>query len=172
MEYLVGSKALGLKNARDEDYVIIATNKEYERRVEKNKEYIYISENLAKEIMSFDVRKEKYKHLYLFNYQFDRKIIGDSFPISYNILEYKGKLKELLKRIMEEKLYNFDKRVTTNGDNCSKRIYHIAYNVFILENNSSVITKEQKEIIQTIHDCKMPIDYLDELKIKIKEIKI
>ena len=36
-------------------------------------------------------------------------------------------------------------------------------NIFILKNNSPIITVEQKAVIQKIHDCQMPIDYLDEL---------
>jgi hypothetical protein len=54
--------------------------------------------------------------------------------------------------------------------NCSKLIYHFAYNLFILQNNSVYLTPEQKEIIQKIHDCQMPIEYLDELERMLNEL--
>lgn len=45
-----------------------------------------------------------------------------------------------------------------------KNIYHIAYNLFILLNNSVTLTEEQMNIVQKIHDCEMPIQYLQELR--------
>ena len=41
---------------------------------------------------------------------------------------------------------------------------------FILKNNSIIITSEQKEIIQKIHDLKMSSDYLDELENMIDKL--
>lgn len=104
----------------------------------------------------------------LFNYQLDKSInkeFGEFLP--YTLLDYKNELISYLKDIVKCKRFNFDKRVTSNKGHCTKIIYHIAYNLFILENNSPIITDEQKEIIQKIHDRLMPIEYLDELEKRI-----
>lgn len=104
----------------------------------------------------------------LFNYQLDKSInkeFGEFLP--YTLLDYRNELVTYLKDIVKYKRFNFDKRVTSNKGHCTKIIYHIAYNLFILENNSPIITDEQKEIIQKIHDRLMPIEYLDELEKRI-----
>ena len=67
-------------------------------------------------------------------------------------------------------MFNFNKRITTNNGHCSKIIYHIAYNLFILENNSPIITDTQKAIIQRIHDRLMPVEYIDELEKRINNM--
>ena len=70
------------------------------------------------------------------------------------------------------KKYKFDKEKYSQNNCCDKKIYHIAYNMFILQNNSPILTNEQKEIVQKIHDKEMPIEYLDEMEKIIKSFKI
>ena len=165
-KFIIGSSILGLTNLRDKDYLYIVENGNTITINDENDNH-YRTKEYQLELLEFknnDGRK-------LFNYQCD-KAINKEFGefISYNILDYKSELIKFLKNIVNKKLFNFDKRVSTEDKKCAKYIYHIAYNLFIVENNSPIITTEQKEIIQKIHDLKMPIDYLDELERKINEL--
>lgn len=45
----------------------------------------------------------------------------------------------------------------------SKLTYHIAFNIFILVDNSVKITNEHLQIVQKIKNGEMSIDYIDEL---------
>ena len=163
MKYLIGSKLIGLANNKDTDYLVLIEGNT--RRIYKDgQDTLYISKAAILERMHFKLDFRQNARNLLFNYQLDKDIIGQNFPIDYHLLEYKKKLIELLKLIVREELLNFNNRVSTNNGHCSKIIYHIAYNVFILQNNSSIITAEQREIIQKIHDRQMPIKYLDYLR--------
>lgn len=169
-KYLVGSKLLGLNN-RDEDYIAITDlSEEFKRVVIDNKDVSLRPLSAVKKSTCFDKEVDiKYK---LWNYQLDKDIIGQDFPYEYHILDYKEELKALLKEIVSRNMYGFNPRVKcrnkeTNEYVCSKIFYHIAYNLFILENNSPIITDEQKEIISKIHDGKMSANYIDELRERI-----
>lgn len=165
--FLIGSKILNLSNCKDIDYLILDDNKNNIYN-QNNADYRYKTITNIKETLEFkndDGRK-------LFNYQLDRTInkeFGEFIP--YNILDYRNELIKFLKEIASNKMFNFNKRVTTNNGHCSKIIYHIAYNLFILENNSPIITDKQKAIIQKIHDRLMPIEYIDELEKRINNLK-
>jgi hypothetical protein len=167
--YLIGSKLIGLSN-RDNDYIVVDTEFEHKRAVENGEDILYQNIEVTNKILNFDEENPKYRRLWLYNYQYDKDIIGQNFPIEYHLLEHKDKLISLLKRTVEKKLYNFNKRVTVNKSYCTQIIYHIAYNTFIIQNNSPIITNEQKAIIQKIHDIQMPIEYLDELAQIIKSL--
>ena len=162
-KYLIGSKLLGLDNAKDSDYLVICNDYEYERRPTNTQDIFYRNENNIKTLMVFNADLKENARFLILNYQLDKNIIGQNFPIEYHLLGYKDKVKELLKIIVENKLLNFNKRITVKGC-CSKILYHVAYNAFILQNGTTTLTSEQKAIIQDIHDCKKPISYLDELK--------
>lgn len=170
IKYKVGSVALGLNNTKDIDYVVIS-NKTQKISVMNN-------DGIYEDLWCFTL-EDLYKNLQfkscdiftlLSNYEYDIEIIDSSFPIKYHILNYKEQLIKLLKEIVNNKSFNFDKRITQGNKCCSKMIYHIAYNLFILENNSPIITDEQKAIIQKIHDRLMPIEYIDELTEKINNL--
>jgi ferredoxin-fold anticodon binding domain-containing protein len=169
MDYLVGSKELGLKNCKDTDKIIITKSGTYRKEVKENTEIAYISESTLDKLMRFKLWKSQFAYLMMFAYQLDYEIIGKDFPYEYHIIDYRKELIEYLNYIIKNELFNFNKRVTINKNCCSKYIYHIAYNAFILRNNSSIITKKQKKIIQRIHDGKMPIEFLDKLKQIIEE---
>lgn len=164
--FLIGSKLLNLSNCKDIDYLVLDDNKNNIYN-QSNVDCRYRTITNIKETLIFkndDDRK-------LFNYQLDKTInkeFGEFIP--YNIIDYRNELTRFLKEIVSYKMFNFNKRVTTNSGHCSKIIYHIAYNLFILENNSPIITDEQKEIIQKIHDRLMPIEYLDELARRINNL--
>lgn len=168
MEYIIGSNLLSLKNNRDIDYLELSDKeREYKWLIENEKQKLVISQQQLFKRLHF---VESFNEKQIFNYQYDKKIIGQGFPIEYNLLNYREKLIELIDYVFENNLLNTNKFVSLNG-NCSKKIYHIAYNVFILENNSVELNQEQKEIIQKIHDIEMPISYIDELKEKFYKIK-
>lgn len=168
MEYIIGSSLLNLKNNRDIDYLELSNKEiEYKWLIENEKQKLVISQQQLFKRLHFIETLNPYQ---VFNYQYDKKIIGQGFPIEYNLLDYREKLIELIDYVFENNLLNTNKFVSLNG-NCSKKIYHIAYNIFILENNSVELNQEQKEIIQKIHDIEMPVSYIDELKEKFYKIK-
>ena len=161
-KYLVGSSLLGLSKARDLDYLIIGT---------KPSDYTYNEEDIRfreKNELLGCMKFENNSFGWIYNYQLDRQI-NNAFALyySYNLLDYRAQLINRLKKVVNKKLFNFNKIITQGNKCCCKIIYHIAYNLFILENNSPIITEEQKVIIQKIHDLKMPIEYLDELEKRI-----
>ena len=104
-------------------------------------------------------------------------IIKQDFPIIYHILDYKEKLKRLLNLFIIQEFSVFgkvSKGVYSRNMNryvLPKIFYHIAYNLFILENNSVKLTDEQLEIVQKIHDKEMPVEYGEELKQRILNLK-
>ena len=99
-----------------------------------------------------------------YSYLFDKEINPNSPFDDYHILDYKQQLYDLLKVTIEKNDFGLSGKFTSNHGHCLKQVYHVAYNIFILKNNSPIITDEQKAIVQKIHDCEMPISYLDELK--------
>ena len=147
MKYLVGSKMLGLKNTKDTDYVIISEDYEYKRIYSNGEDILYRSKENIITSMLFNRDINKFAGSLILNYQYDADIIGQDFPIEYHLLDHKEELINLLKVIVKNKLLNVNKRVSIKGGKCSKTLYHIAYNVFILQNNSPIITEEQKQII-------------------------
>lgn len=168
--YLIGSQLLGLQNCKDTDILVISTEYDHKREKKDGKDIVYRSKANLLKYMKFEVDLTNNIPLLLYNYQLDKTIIGQKFPIEYNILDYKDKLIELIEFVIENKAYNFNPRITIEGC-CTKNIYQIAYNIFILQNKSPLITSEQKEIIQKIHDGTMSTDYIEELKKIFKELK-
>lgn len=163
-KYLIGSSLLGIKNTRDKDYIVFIDNANYTRSavVMENLEGNIHYRNKDDFIKSLNFKLEDYKSLV--NYQCDREFIGEDFPIEYHILDYKDKVIEMLKRISKFNKCGFSKNFMQGDNCCIKRIYHIAYNIFIVQNNSVELTDKQLEIVQKIHDIQMPIDYIDTLK--------
>ena len=164
--YLVGSNLLCLHNCCDHDYVVVVeTDEEYRKCVFEEENHIYyISKPMLDKYMNFEIDYKENVHDYLIQYQLDQNIISWDFPYKYNILDHKDKYIELLKYVVENKKHGFRRLSKKDNECCTKGLYHIAYNMFICLNNSTILTKEQKEIIQQIHDRKMPISYLDEME--------
>lgn len=167
-KFLVGSQLLGLTNAKDIDYYVILDEGETLNR-ESGVDYHVVDWSKRLKVLTFQDTNPNYC---IFCYQHDKQI-NPSFAefFEYNLLDYKKELIDLIDNIIKNKLLNFNNKITTTNNCCCKIIYHIAYNIFILENNSPIITAEQKEIIQQIHDRVMPIEYLDTLKNKFYQIK-
>lgn len=157
-KYLVGSKLLGLQNAHDTDILLL--DEEEEERVDIH----YCTKSFLFKRMNFELPIEKpYINAYLHNYQLDADIIGQNFPYEYHILDQKDKYIELLTYLVDNKLMGFGRGEKYNCGQLLKSIYHVAYIAFIMQNNSTELTEEQKAIIQKIHDNQMPQEYLDEL---------
>lgn len=173
-KYLVGSYALGMSNSKDIDYVIIVDGNDSEycvKKVEDGADHFYKTKDNLDSFMLFQ-RPFTQKNIqqYVINYQYDQNLIDNKFPIKYNILEQRQKYIEMLNWIVDNKALNFNKEINLNGWKCSKLLYHVAYLVFILENNSTTLTNKQKAIVQQIHDKQMSVTYLDELSAKIKSL--
>lgn len=173
-KFLIGSKLLDLINNKDEDYICLTDEEKFRKEFIDNKEILYMPQNMLLSRLNFQL-DDNYGHLryylYITSYQYDQNIIGQDFPIKYHYLEHKDQYMKLIDHIIKNKEFNFNKDITADNRCCTKIIYHIAYNIFILKNNSPIITEEQKAIIQKIHDLEMPIDYLDELEKTFKSIK-
>ena len=173
--FLIGSRLLGLSNNHDTDYLQITESDDvtfYKREHIKGEDVVTRSSaNIARQ-MNFDMPiNEKTVKYYIINYQLDEEIIGQEFPYKYRILDKRDKYIQLLNYIADNKVLNFNKEININDWHCSKALYHVAYLTFILENNSTVLTAQQKAVVQRIHDKQMPIAYLDELEEKIKTLK-
>lgn len=173
IKYLIGSHLLGLQNNHDTDYLVIINDEDdiYSRRCVDGEDIVYCTKTNIDNRMNFrytiDDRTASY---YIINYQLDKDIIGQEFPLSYSILDRRNDYVKLLNFIVDNKACNFTREVDFNNGHTAKNIYHIAYLVFILENNSTKLTEEQKVIVQKIHDKQMPREYLDELEAKIRKL--
>lgn len=164
-KYILGSTLLGLNHCRDTDYLILVDIENYYKRVREGEfDIVYRSIDNMMKYLNFEIDVCEDKGVVLYNYQLDSKIIKQDFPISYSILDYKKELLQAIGKVIKWNLYNFNERVTAKGRYCMKNIYHIAYNLFIILNNSVTLTEEQMNIVQKIHDCEMPIQYLKELR--------
>lgn len=163
-KYLIGSSLLGLKNARDIDYIVFTDTTPMRARTAEEVENKINYHYRDREQFEKNLRFEFEDYTSISNYQFDKSFVGDNFPIDYKILDYKDKIIELLKHISRKNECYLTKHLYQGNKCCAKRVYHIAYNVFIIMNNSTKLTDEQMSIVQKIHDIEMPIDYIDTLR--------
>lgn len=169
MQYLIGSYLLGLTENKDLDYLVITDDTSLKRKYIDGIDYFYQTQEYTNSILQF---KEDNLYLKLVNFQYDKDVRNDDFP-EYHILDYRSEIITILKKLVNEKIWGFSRRIfiLQNGKKfCLKNTYLIAYNLFILENNSPIITEEQKTIIQKIHDRQMPLSYLDELETRINKL--
>lgn len=175
IKYLIGSKLLELINNHDTDYLLVVESEDsslYKREYVNGEDVVTRSTaNIERQMnfeLPFSVRTIGW---YIINYQLDFDIIKQDFPFVYHILDKRAKYIEMLNWIVDNKALNFNKELNINNWHCSKMLYHVAYLTSILENNSVVITDEQKAIVQKIHDRQMPIAYLDVLEEKIRNLQ-
>lgn len=176
MKYIIGSTLLGLNTSTsDKDVLNISNDSSYTLLYNNGIDYHNRSVENIKYYMTFPNENDLIIQLY--NYQLDIDIIKQDFPIIYHILDYKEKLKRLLNLFIIQEFSVFGKvskgvySRTMNRYVLPKIFYHIAYNLFILENNSVKLTDEQLKIVQKIHDKEMPVDYGEELKQRILNLK-
>lgn len=163
--YKIGSNLLGLDNTKDNDTLYVCDEIIGFRKFESKNDTCYRSIEEVKRTLKFDGILSNNK---LFNYQLSKQLQPDFF-IDYDLLDYRSELIAFLKNISKKGKFRFS--TDYDDEYCYKWIYHIAYNVFILENNSFDLTEEQKEIIQKIHDGEMPSSYITTLKEKIENLQ-
>lgn len=174
MRYRVGSTLLGLSNNHDVDFIVLCDGNEttYERKREGSDDVLYRSVQNIKKYMNFEYPITRQNaRIYVVNYQLDANIISQNFPVEYHILDRRIDYIHLLLDIVNNKLLNFKRIPCLNNGCMSKILYHVAYTTFIMQNNSTTLTAEQKEIVQKIHDRQMPQDYLDELEEIIRGLR-
>ena len=153
-------------HGRDKDYLLVNKDEEtrvYKRYIQEGNDILEVSLKELKDWTRFDkdwlMRQklfESYQALYL--YQLDaefRKQRGSYFPIEINILQHKEDILNLLREIEKKKKFNFNRKITIDGNYVPKTLYSIAINKFFIANNSMILTKEQEDIILKIHDIKM-----------------
>lgn len=174
-KYLIGSRLLGLDKSHDIDYLQIVESGDvtlYKRQLIEGDDILTRSTANISRQMNFEFPIDrKTATYYIINYQLDQNIIGQQFPYEYHVLDKKKEYIKLLNYIVNNQLMNFTKEININNGHCSKILYHVAYLTFIMENNSTVLTAEQKEIVQKIHDKQMSVKYLDVLEEKIRNLK-
>ena len=176
-QYLVGSQLLNLKNWIDTDYFIFDENENrFILKINNKEQHIetfYASSSILTKYFNFEEDYVNFPHaerVYSVLYQYDIDIIQQNFPIVFHVLEHKTDYIKFLQYLVNNNRVIFNvvcKDRKTNFIHCDKNTYHIAYITYILKNNSTTLTAEQQQIIQTIHDKQMPISYLDELKAEI-----
>lgn len=174
-KYLVGSCLLGLGSNKDIDYAIIVENEDktyHLHSFENGHDCFFASRSNIEMYMNFEkpfTRKNIFR--YVINYQYDADIIKQDFPIEHHIAEKRSDYIRMLNWIVDSRELNFDKDLNFNDWKVSPLLYHVAYLTFILENDSTTLTAEQKAIVQQIHDKQMSVEYLDVLEEKIRNLK-
>ena len=159
----VGSTILGLDNCRDTDILLIDSP----RRGSWFKDGINfhpVDNERLKAEMAFDT--DRYWDQF-YAYMLDSDINPNN--LDYNVFDYKDKLFSCIKNFNFDKLHIVPFDYRPNGV-MSKRLYHIAYNAFMLQNDSKILLPEQKVIVQKIHDHEMPLTYERELENLIKNL--
>lgn len=168
--YKCGSSMLGLQNCHDVDWLVmddkIGDRPSY--RDQNGEEFFFRSTATIHRLLNFRIIPPPAWNFC--TYQFDADIINQKFPIEFHVLDHKTDVVWFLNQVTKKELCNFSERIAINGLYCSKKIYHIAYLIFIMQNNSVYLNNEQKEIIQKIHDLEMPISYVAKLKEMIKNL--
>lgn len=170
MLYPIGSAMLKLNNIRDKDYL---TFDEPGQKIRVENNIIFDIHSVNKEFFEqavffnttqLEKDSQHFEYQQFIAYQLDYSINnGTPYP-QYNILEYKKPLYNLMSKYILNGLPPFSSGFLEKPGVCDKKLYHIAYNIYILLNNSTILTKEQRENIQKIHDRMMPITFLTELK--------
>jgi len=176
--YQVGSTKLNLKNTHDIDYVGIVDSEEdfYSKHVKyDNKDIIYRSIGNITKYLNFKERVTSQScEAYLCNIGFDENIVDKSFPIKWSILDHREDYIKLLNEMVDRKLWWFHK-IFENIDNkdytLPKDLYRLEYLIYILENNTTELTKEELYILQKLHDKQMPVDFIEEIIARIKKLK-
>ena len=165
MKILTGSKAGQIADNRDLDYLYVD-----EPRPATKQEGIDGFEITSEELNQRKNFTFAERHKLYYSYLFDKAINPESPLDDYHILDYKKELYELIKETVEKNKFGLSGKFNYKGY-ILKQVYHIAYNIFILWNDSPLITPEQKAIVQKIHDHQMPIEYLDTLKGIFEQVK-
>ena len=156
-DIIVGSSILGLENVRDRDILVLDSEREYSWfDLDKNNFHPVSYERLKNEMAFMPNRYWDGFYAYMLD--------SDINPneLDYNVFEHKDDMRKMLKE------FNFERRGMVIPEKYApkiefldKKYYHLAYNLFLLQNGSKELSQEQKDIIQKIHDREMPLSYKD-----------
>ena len=165
-DIIVGSSILGLENVRDRDILVLDSEREYSWfDLDKNNFHPVSYERLKNEMAFMPNRYWDGFYAYMLD--------SDINPneLDYNVFEHKDDMRKMLKE------FNFERRGMVIPEKYApkiefldKKYYHLAYNLFLLQNGSKELSQEQKDIIQKIHDREMPLSYKDILVHEIKNL--
>lgn len=175
-KFLTGSKYLGLSTNSDTDYVVIYVDENYTRRSDfDNINKIDIHNWYLKDIiklLNFEISLDAKSSLRYLHNVFLSRFINQIPNYTYNIFYHRSEYKEFLLKCKEHNYINLNYEYALNINNgyLSKFIYKVIYLLFIFQNNSYEMTKEQLEIIQKIHDTQMPCEYLKTIYKMIDEL--
>ena len=98
--YIVGSSVLKLSNCNDIDYINIIKGKndiKYTFIDDKNIKHDIFNITIAQLIEKLNFKNSDFINLQL--YQYDYRLIGDNFPIYFNILDHKRQIIQILKKL-------------------------------------------------------------------------
>lgn len=102
-KYVLGSSLLGLKRCRDIDYLVLVVDKDnyYKRVREEGADIVYRSVDNMIKYLNFEINIFEDGGVVLYNYQLDKNIINQDFPISYNILDHKNNVLKVIGTIIK-----------------------------------------------------------------------
>lgn len=161
----VGSTILGLERCRDTDILVIDDGHKYSW-FDKPSNYNYHPRSYERIKSEMAFESAKYWDQF-YAYMLDSEINPNN--LDYNVFDHKDKILSCVKNFNFDRLYMVPDKYRLN-DALEKKVYHVAYNTFLLINDSKILTPEQKIIIQKIHDREMPLEYGRELEGLIKNL--
>lgn len=165
---LMGSKMLGLKNTRDEDWITFADCSTEEGRNISCKSIDFVNLLIKSFIDAKNVKYSFYHAVYL--YQLSSDFINETeYPFNYfNVLEYKKQWIQWLKAFINSKAA---KKYAEKDEYLPKYFYHILYQYHMIIENIHWISSEAKANVQKIHDLEMPSSYFYELRDLINSLE-
>lgn len=162
--YLVGSNTLKLSNCKDVDYInIIKDKNDIKYHINDGQHIPCDIFNITIEQLSDRLKFKDPDYVNIWLYQYDYRLIGDDFPIHFDVLKHKDKIIQILKKLVINHSFCFAPYSYEKDHKLERIAYHIMANIFFIENNNIVLLPKQKEIIQSIHDLKMPKEYYKEM---------
>lgn len=191
-KYLTGSRFIGLENCHDYDYLIICDKTQWKRATpedRKNKQdNHYWTIELIKKSLNFEDQFSSanwdslstMRALLVTNVLFIQHLLSDvelckseKWVNKELFFNNKNKYKDGLLWAVQHNVYNlnYDFMIRENMYcNCTRRIYNVMYTLYILLNGDFYITEQQKQILQTIHDNQMPLEFLKEIPPLINQL--
>lgn len=166
-KYMLGSKMLKLKNARDEDWVSFVES-EGKDITEIGYRSLPCERTILKHFINGkNIKPDHYKAVIL--YQLSAGFIDDAeYPFKdFNILEHKEVWKQWLKAYINEEK---NETWATKTDILPKQFYHLLYQYNMIVEDTHWISDEAKADVQKIHDLEMPSSYFYELRGLINQL--
>lgn len=167
-KYLIGSQFLKLQNCKDTDYLL--TGEQLSTvSLQKNESYLPIDFfQWYVDFLKGDEEKTTDSFVFFTLYQFSQGWRPD-FPVKFEMLDFKKKWIKLLQHFVNSE--EATKRMLTGGK-ATKVFYHIAYQYYILKENTYQISEEGLSLVQHIHDFGMEEKDFFELKNMVNSLEV